>query len=258
MNQHNYEIEAVKEDGIALEYVKEQTPELCLIAVKQNGYALMSVKEQTPELCLAAVRQNGYALEYVKEQTPEICLAAVKQNGLALKYARFQTPEICLAAVTRNSYALEYARIQTPELCLEAVKTNGLALKHVKKQTLEEKNMNIDKDKLAELFELQAQLNEKLNVTTGSKTDEEIAKQVLLLSRSLIHEVIELEDELQLSWKYWKKSATINISKAREEATDCLFFLISILQQLEMTSNDVYEQYTNKHKINLQRQERGY
>ena len=39
------------------------------------------VKEQTPEICLEAVKQNGYALEYVQEQTPEICLEAVKQNG---------------------------------------------------------------------------------------------------------------------------------------------------------------------------------
>lgn len=52
--------------------------------VKQNGLNLKYVKEQTPEICLAAVQENGLALEYVKEQTPEICLAAVKRSGCAL------------------------------------------------------------------------------------------------------------------------------------------------------------------------------
>ena len=35
---HTYEkyLEAVKQDGFALEFVKEQTSELCLEAVKQN------------------------------------------------------------------------------------------------------------------------------------------------------------------------------------------------------------------------------
>ena len=115
-----------------------------------------------------------------------------------------------------------------------------------------------EKDKLDKLFKLQAQLNEKLNVTTGSKADIHIAREVLRLSRSLMHEVMELENELQLSWKYWKKTAKIDIPKAREEAIDCLFFLISIFQQLEMTPNDIYKEYSKKHYINVQRQEKGY
>jgi hypothetical protein len=39
---------------------------------------LYFVKEQTPEVCLVAVSNSnsGDALYYVKEQTPEICLAS--------------------------------------------------------------------------------------------------------------------------------------------------------------------------------------
>lgn len=77
---------AVQQDGCALEYVTDQTPELCLAAVPQNGRALCYVTDPTPEICLAAVQQNGCALEYVTDQTPEICLAAVRKNGYALQY----------------------------------------------------------------------------------------------------------------------------------------------------------------------------
>ena len=58
-------------------------------AVENEGYALRYVKEQTPEICKAAVENDGDALIYVKEQTPEICKAAVERNGYALSYVDF-------------------------------------------------------------------------------------------------------------------------------------------------------------------------
>ena len=60
-------LEAVKQNELALQYVKEQTPEICLEAVKEDGFALQYVKEQTPEICLAAVKKDKYALQYVKD-----------------------------------------------------------------------------------------------------------------------------------------------------------------------------------------------
>ena len=36
-----------------------------LEAVKRNGYALQYVKDQTEAICLEAVKRNGYALQYV-------------------------------------------------------------------------------------------------------------------------------------------------------------------------------------------------
>lgn len=61
-------LEAVQMDGSALKNIRQelQTPEICLTAVKQNGMALKYVKEQTIEICLAAaVKKNSYALRYV-------------------------------------------------------------------------------------------------------------------------------------------------------------------------------------------------
>ena len=58
-----------------------------MAAVKRDGIALKYINDQTPELCLAAVKQNGESLYYVKEQTPTICWAAAKQTKKAYKYA---------------------------------------------------------------------------------------------------------------------------------------------------------------------------
>jgi hypothetical protein len=38
---------------------------VCIQAVKQNGMALEFVKNKTHEICLEAVRQNGYALQFI-------------------------------------------------------------------------------------------------------------------------------------------------------------------------------------------------
>ncbi len=69
----NEALEAVKQNGYALQYVKEQTEAICLEAVKQDSDALQYVKEQTEAICLEAVKKNGYALRYVKEHTEAIC-----------------------------------------------------------------------------------------------------------------------------------------------------------------------------------------
>lgn len=39
----------------------------CLEAVKENGDALQYVRDQNKEICLEAVKQDGYALRYVKD-----------------------------------------------------------------------------------------------------------------------------------------------------------------------------------------------
>ena len=70
-------IEAVKGNGAALRYVKDQTEAVCLEAVKSNGYALQYVKDQTEAVALEAVKRNGYALQYVVNVKLFIKIAAM-------------------------------------------------------------------------------------------------------------------------------------------------------------------------------------
>ena len=62
-------------------YYKYFDLEESLAAVQKDGWALQFVKEQTPEICLAAVKENSDALKYVKEKVIENYLAAVEKNG---------------------------------------------------------------------------------------------------------------------------------------------------------------------------------
>ena len=114
-----YCLRAVGLKSNILDYV--QTEALCLAAVKQNGMALRYVRDQTEEICMEAVKENGYALVYVGDQTEEMCMEAVKQNGVALQYVRDQTKKICMEAVRQNGWALAYVKSQTEIVCREAV-----------------------------------------------------------------------------------------------------------------------------------------
>ena len=47
-NDSSYCLEACKFDGLVLQYIKNQTPEMCLISVRQNFSALQYVLEPNP------------------------------------------------------------------------------------------------------------------------------------------------------------------------------------------------------------------
>lgn len=130
---------AVKKTGEVLRYVKEKTYEICLEAVKNNWHALRDVPKEfrTPELCMICIKQNGYAIQYMdEEKTLDMCLAAVQQNGNALKFSSFQTPEICLAAIQQKGKSLKYVYNQTPELCLAAITNDIFSLQYINDENI--------------------------------------------------------------------------------------------------------------------------
>lgn len=129
----------ISQNGLLINYVKEQTPELCMLAVQQNGFALKYINNKTIELCMLAVQQNGIALEYVptelQNDSAKHCLyeLAVQQNGLALEYVKEQTYEICKLAVQEHGFSLYYVNEQfkTIELCKMACEQDEEAICHV-------------------------------------------------------------------------------------------------------------------------------
>ena len=76
----NAALEAVKKDGYALRYVKDQTEAMALEAVKKDGYALQYVKDQTEAVALEAVKKDGDALQYVFSL--KLFIAISKQLGI--------------------------------------------------------------------------------------------------------------------------------------------------------------------------------
>ena len=71
-SQTNKDILDVILDWKALQYIQNQTDEICKYAIRGSAMALQFVRCQTDELCRMAVQQNGFALQYVENQTVDI------------------------------------------------------------------------------------------------------------------------------------------------------------------------------------------
>ncbi len=75
-------MDRVKDDGLALEHISYQTPDICMTAIENDALALEFVKNQTPEICNKAIEKTGFAILYVKDQTDDLCIKAIKKNAL--------------------------------------------------------------------------------------------------------------------------------------------------------------------------------
>ncbi len=127
---------AVRLNPSTLEYVHDQTYDLCLQCVLTNSFTLQYIKNQTQDICLETLKFDGLAIKYIRKQNLELCKQAVKTNGLALKYVQdeYKTLEICRLAIESNAYSLQYVKqeYQTPKMCKRAVKLKPFAFIFIK------------------------------------------------------------------------------------------------------------------------------
>lgn len=111
-------------------------------------------------------------------------------------------------------------------------------------------------DKFDELFRLQKELNQRIGVDTDHMTEAERQQWLLHYCRAMNQEVAELTD--CVPWKWWAKYQTFDRQNARIEVVDLFHFLISAAQVLELSADEIFETYTKKHQVNLDRQTSGY
>jgi len=113
-----------------------------------------------------------------------------------------------------------------------------------------------DKDMLAEIFRMQAELNQRIGVNTLHMPEAIKPEWVLNYCRAMTQEVAELTDSVP--WKWWAKYQKFDKQNARVEVADLFHFLISLAQVLDMSAEDIFEAYRKKNEVNFQRQDTGY
>jgi hypothetical protein len=138
-------INALEYDPKFIYFIKDKTPELCMLAVQKDGHNLIYLPEEhkTYEICLTAIQNGKYKFDYdpvivyVPEKyiTPELCIEAIKKDSNSIDFIPLEhiTPDVCVEAVKHDSRVLGYVseKYKTPELCTEAVKKDGHALRYV-------------------------------------------------------------------------------------------------------------------------------
>jgi len=108
-------------------------------------------------------------------------------------------------------------------------------------------------DQLETIFKLQKGLSEMMNLDRYPKGSE---KRVSALCTAIIHEAVELQ--LTTNWKWWKTPTPFNEVEAKEELIDIWHFVVQASLELNLTPNDIVEEYKKKNEINRERQRTGY
>jgi len=131
---------AVDMYGPNIQYVKNPTEKIALLAIKRN--CLLSIipeSVRTEKVCLEAFKNSECcaSLQYVdvKNRTPELCREAVKQSGWELKYVEKQTEKMCIEAIESHAYVIEYVKNQTVNLCKIAIRKVPESIKYIRDQT---------------------------------------------------------------------------------------------------------------------------
>jgi len=67
-----------------------------------------------------------------------------------------------------------------------------------------------------------------------------------------------LELQRTTNWKWWKTPTPFNEADAREELIDIWHFVVQASLELNLTPDDIVEEYKKKNEINRERQKTGY
>ena len=122
----------------------------------------------------------------------------------------------------------------------------------IKYSLSQETSEKID-DRLETIFRLQKGLAEMMNLDRYPKDSE---GRVSALSTAIMHEAVELQRTT--NWKWWKTQIPFNVVDAREELIDIWHFVVQASLELNLTPNDIVEEYKRKNEINRKRQKNGY
>ena len=108
-------------------------------------------------------------------------------------------------------------------------------------------------DRLETIFKLQKDLSEMMKLDRYPKDSE---GRISVLCTAIMHEAVELQRTT--NWKWWKTPILFNIFEAREELIDIWHFVIQASLELNLTPDDILEEYKKKNEINRERQRTGY
>lgn len=108
-------------------------------------------------------------------------------------------------------------------------------------------------DTLEAIFSMQKELASMMDLSRYPTSTE---GKISALSTAIIHEAVELQR--LTSWKWWKKPTPFDSEAAKEELIDIWHFVVQASIELEMSPQEILDEYRKKNKVNRDRQTSGY
>ena len=110
-----------------------------------------------------------------------------------------------------------------------------------------------EKEIFQSLLEAQMQMQNNIYPQIRVLSQEQ---QMLVNTRAMMHEVIEVENEL--NWKHWKAVVAVDDDKIKEEIVDEFIFLMNQINISGMDSEELFDRTLKKMNTNVNRQLTGY
>jgi len=111
--------------------------------------------------------------------------------------------------------------------------------------------------RLNEMYKLQARLQQRIGLNPPGYDifdKERMTKEFCL---AIVHEVGEVLEGI--NWKHWKTTyENPDENYLKREFVDLLHFVFNLFLTWGFTADDIYEEYTSKHKENMRRQDEAY
>ena len=128
----NVQIEAVKGNPTAIQYIDNPTEKVQLAAVEKNPHAILYIENPSEEVQLAAVQQDGNYIQTISNPSDKVALTAVNQSGYLIDAIDNPSEVVQLAAVKQNLDALKYIDHPSKE-------TQRIAKERINDQFIEKK-----------------------------------------------------------------------------------------------------------------------
>ena len=80
------QLEAVREDGLLIQYIDNPSEKVQIEAVSRNGLAIRYIDNPSEKVQLEAVSRDGLIIKYINNPSERVQLEAVSSNGLAIQY----------------------------------------------------------------------------------------------------------------------------------------------------------------------------
>ena len=125
------QLEAVKDDGFAMNYIKNPSKKVQMEAVKHDGYIICYIKNPSEDVQIEAVKQNERAIEFIQNPSERVQIESVKKWGYSIQYINNPSEKLQIEAVKQNGLLIEYIINPIEDVQLEAVKQNGLAIQYL-------------------------------------------------------------------------------------------------------------------------------
>lgn len=118
-----------------LEFINKPNNELIRTAVRQNGMALRFIKNSTFAQQLEAVKENGMAIKFIKNPSIDIQKAAINETTFALREINHPYDDVLFRTVKYAPEAFTHIKDVPEHTQLELVKINPNIVQFLKHTT---------------------------------------------------------------------------------------------------------------------------